>query len=176
MTILEAAASSFGKYRTATTLTDIHRFSPKRYREKCSSTERLFYPRLLEALSLFFVWVTTWIMDVNIDGWQKYWRTWRRRDDVVTSWIIVLSFVVCMGYLNLSLEYISPRLIWIIFLFFFFLFHSYDDDDDDDDDDDVVVIVTTSWRRRRDDIVTTTSWWRRIYVDYSPFQPKTLRL
>ena len=49
----------------------IHRFSPKRYREKCRSTERLFYPRLLETL----------------------------------------SFVLCLGDLNLSLDYISPLVI-----------------------------------------------------------------
>ena len=29
----------------------IHRFNPKRYREKCRSTERSFFPRLLETLS-----------------------------------------------------------------------------------------------------------------------------
>ena len=49
----------------------IHRFTPKRYREKFRSTERLFYPRLLETL----------------------------------------SFVLCLGDLNLSLDYILPRLI-----------------------------------------------------------------
>jgi len=42
-----------------------------RYREKCRSTERLFYPRLLETL----------------------------------------TFVICLGDLNLSLDYISLRLI-----------------------------------------------------------------
>ena len=49
----------------------IHRFTPKRYREKFRSAEQLFYSRLLETL----------------------------------------SFVLCLGDLNLNLDYISPRLI-----------------------------------------------------------------
>ena len=83
----------------------IHRFNPKRYREKCRSTERLFYPRLLETLSfvhflgdlnlsldnnsprlirlvfLFFLFYSD--DDDDDDDVTTSWR--RRRDDVVTT-------------------------------------------------------------------------------------------
>ena len=179
MTILEAAALSFGKYRTATTLTDIHGFSPKRYRENCRSTERLFYPRLVEALSFVLC------LSDDVNNRRKYWRMTKVLTDVTTSWrrrdIVNNRLEFCCLY---GLFEFEPRIhftalnmsyLFILLLVIPFWWRRWwrwrrrrrphrDD-----------VVTTTSWRRR-DDIVTTTSWWRRIYVDYSPFQPKTLRL
>ena len=62
-----------------------------------------------------------------------------------------LEFCSLFGWFNLSLDYISPRLLWLTFLLFFFLFYSDDDDDDDDDD----VVTTRSWWGR---------FWRRLFT------------
>ena len=80
----------------------IHRFSPKRYREKCRSTERLFYSRLLETLSFFslFGWFEfelrlhftalnmtyLFILLLILFRWRRWWwRRRRRRRHVVTT-------------------------------------------------------------------------------------------
>ena len=92
----------------------IHRFSPKRYREKCRSTERLFYSRLLETL----------------------------------------SFVLCLGDLNLSLDYISTA-------FFSLTFWAETVNNRRKISRHHDVVVTTSSRRRRHDVVTSSSSRRR---------------